>query len=899
MTRSIALALTLLTVPAFAGDDFAFWPGAEYDPAVPTFEAVLGHAPGDEITPPADVVRYFQALAAAVPGQVQLTEYATSWEGRPLIYAAVGSAEHIARLDDLRSAVQALADPRRTDAAAAKRLIADTPAAVWLAYAVHGNELSSTDAAMLTAYHLLASQDDPVVEKILAETVVFIDPLQNPDGRARFVHGFEAARGLAPDADPLSAEHVEPWPSGRVNHYLFDMNRDWIALTQPETRGRIAALLEWYPLVFVDLHEMGSNATYYFAPEAVPYNPHIAADQRSSLELFGRNNARWFDRYGIDYFTREVFDAFYPGYGASWPLYYGAVAMTYEQASSRGLVMRRRNGSELPYRETVRNHFVTSISTAEAAAENRERLLSDFYDYRASAVEAGKSGSERTYLLSGGGDPTTADKLAGVLVQQGIEVERARAGFTACGKTYPAGSYAVDLAQPAHRLIRTLLDPQVPMEEDFLAEQERRRAKDLDHEIYDITAWSLALMWNVELVACDRAVAGDFEPAGPETVRPGTLGGDGATVAYLVPWGTQAAARLLAGALRADLAVKTSDKAFRQAGREYPAGTLIFKVPDNPGDLAERLAELARDTGAEVVGTSDSWVDEGPNFGSMNVFDVPAPRIAIVWEAPASAYSAGNARFVVERLLDYPVSAVRGRTLAGADLRRFDVVILPEGAGRRYGSYEQVLGQRGADNLKEWVAEGGTLVVLGNAMGWAADPEVDLVAARRQDAFRETSDKEKKAGRSEAEGRTTVPGTLLADEAALATAVEPERQAPDSVPGALVKAAVDPDHWLAAGVTATVPVMVRGSDVYAPLTLDQGTNVAAYAGADELLLSGYLWSENRRQMAFKPFLLVQPRGRGFVVGFTEDPTFRAYMDGLNLLLANALFRAPAHARPVR
>ena len=902
MLRSIALALALLAVPAFAGDDFAFWPGADYDPAVPTFEQVLGHPPGGEITPPAGVVLYFDALAAVAPDRVRVTEYATSWEGRPLIYAAVGSKENIAHLDDLRSAMQALADPRRTDGAAAERWIAGTPAGVWLAYAVHGNEISSTDAAMLTAYHLLASRGDPVVEKILAETVVFIDPLQNPDGRERFVHGFEMARGLEPDADPLAAEHDEPWPSGRVNHYLFDMNRDWIALTQPETRGRVAALLEWYPLVFVDLHEMGSSSTYYFAPEAVPYNPHIAADQRASLEIFGRNNARWFDRFGVDYFTREVFDAFYPGYGASWPLYYGAVAMTYEQASARGLVMRRRDGSEFPYRETVRNHFVTSISTAEAAAENREKLLRDFYAYRRSAIEAGRG---RTYLLSGEGDPAAADKLAGVLVQQGVEVRRATAPFSACGEPYPAGSYAVPLAQPAHRLIRTLLDPQVPMEDDFLAEQERRRAKDLEHEIYDITAWSLALMYNLELRSCDRAIEGDFEAAGPATVRPGRLAGEGATVAYLVPWGSRAAARLLAGALRSGLEVKSSDKAFRQAGRDYPAGTLIFKVPGGPPDLDRRLAELARETGAEVVGTSDSWVDEGPNFGSGNVFDLPAPRIALAWNAPTRAYSAGNARFVVERQLGYPVTAIRTRTLAGADLSRYDVVVLPEEAAY-LGSYEQVLGERGAENLKRWVEAGGTLVALGNALRYAADPRFDLIAVRREDAYRQKTDEPKADETRESQSeedregkRPTVPGKLLADEAALAAAVEPERQPPDPVPGALVRAVVDGDHWLAAGLPETLHVMVRGRDLYTPIRLDQGTNVARFAAAEDLLAGGYLWRENRRQMAYKPFVVVQPRGRGFVVGFTEDPTFRAYLDGLNVVLANTLFRAPAHARPVR
>ena len=226
-----------------------------------------------------------------------------------------------------------------------------------------------------------------------------IDPTQNPDGRDRFVHNFEIAEGLEPNASPLAAEHNEPWPGGRTNHYYFDLNRDWISLNHPETLGRVKVLQEYFPPVFVDLHEMGSNTTYYFAPEAIPYNPHLARDQRESLQLFGKNNAKWFDRYGFSYFTREVFDAFYPGYGASWPSYYGSVAMTYEQASARGLVVRRSDESVMHFRDTVRHHFVASIATSETAAINREQLLADFYAYRQSAIEEGRSEEIRSYIL--------------------------------------------------------------------------------------------------------------------------------------------------------------------------------------------------------------------------------------------------------------------------------------------------------------------------------------------------------------------------------------------------------------------------------------------------------------------------------------------------------------------
>ncbi|MCX6619884.1 MAG: M14 family zinc carboxypeptidase, partial [Acidobacteria bacterium] len=405
-----------LSVCSFA----QMWPGAAYDPAIPTHHKLLGYEPGDRITSPSDIVRYAEALAAAAPGRVKLFDYGKSWEGRRLLYLAIGSEVNLRRLGEIKAGMARLADPRKTPESDARKLIASLPSIVWLSYGVHGNELSSPDAALFTAYHLLAARRDPVVSRILENTVVLIDPLQNPDGRARFLHSFEQAEGLEPDPYPLAAEHNEPWPSGRVNHYLFDLNRDWIAATQPEIRGQIRSLLEWFPLVYVDLHEMGRDATYFFAPEAVPFNPHLARDQVDDLALFGRNNAKWFDQFGFSYFTREIFDAFYPGYGASWPSYYGGIAMTYEQASARGLRMLRSDDSVLTFAETVRHHFVASISTCETAAANREKLLEHFYRYRRTAIEEGQQEPVREYILARAGDTSTVDKLADLLALHGV-----------------------------------------------------------------------------------------------------------------------------------------------------------------------------------------------------------------------------------------------------------------------------------------------------------------------------------------------------------------------------------------------------------------------------------------------------------------------------------------------
>jgi hypothetical protein len=886
LMRSMLLTVLLaLGVPVTAE---VMWPDTEYDASIPTVESVLGYTSGERITWSHDVRRYFEALKAAAPEQVMIEDMATTWEGRTLFYAAISSAENMARVADVQAGMHQLLDPD-TSSGEASGLIDDLPAVTWLAYGVHGNEISSSDAAMMTAYHLLAARGEQRVDDILAHSIVVLVPMQNPDGRDRFIHRFETALGLEPSSDRLSAEHNEPWPAGRTNHYLFDLNRDWFIRTQPETRGHADAVREWLPVAFVDLHEMGSDSTYYFAPEAVPFNPHLAGDQRASLQLFGRNNARWFDQFGIDYFTREVYDAFYPGYGASWPSYFGSVAMTYEQASSRGLVVRQYDGVEVPYEQTVRNHFLTSLATAETVATNREKLLQDFRDYQLSAVAEGKKENVKAFVIPAQADQDGVDRLGALLAAQGARVERANGDFKACGRQFGAGSLVINLDQPAKRMLRTLLDRDVPMDPDFVAEQERLHAKNLPDEMYDVTAWSMPMLFNLDSVSCERRVETSTTLVAAD-VMPKAAAPAKAAVAYVVPWGEQNAVRLLAMALRDGVAVKSSDRAFTLAGVEYPAGTLIIDVADNADDLHDSMTRYVSETRADVVSVSDSWVTEGPSFGSERVVRMNAPRIALAWDEPTSSYSAGNFRFVVERQFGYPVTPIRVADLDGADLSRYQVLVLPD----TWRGYAGALSVGGIETLKDWVRRGGVVVALGGATRTLAHPDVDLLPVSRE--YRITDDEDAEPAKDEREAR--VAGKAL-DAEGYASAIAMENADPAPIGGAMLRAAVDPDHWLGAGVAETLHVLSRSADAYTPLKLDEGVNVARYLGADELVASGHIWEKTRRQLAWKPFVMAAEYGRGQVIGFTQDPTVRAYQDGLHVLVANALFRSAAHARPVR
>ena len=882
-----------------AAQSFEYWPGAQYDPAIPTVEKVLGYTIGDRVAPPGDLVKYFDALAAAAPSRIKVFEYARSWENRRLIYAAIGSEANLKRVGEIKAAQLKLADPRKISPAEAQKLMTSLPAIISLSYGVHGNEISSPDAAMMTAYHLLASRNDKLVQAVLSNVIVLIDPIQNPDGRNRFVYNFEVNEGLEPDPNPSAAERAEPWPGGRANHYLFDMNRDWFAMTQPETRGRIKYLNEWLPLVYVDLHEMGTDSSYFFTPGAQPYNPNLTQDQIDQMKWFGQNNAKWFDQFGFTYFTREVFDEFYPGYGASWPWFYGAMGMTFENASVRGLIARRSDDSLYTFRESVRKHFVASIATCETAHLHHDGLLSSFYKYQQTAIEEGQRGNVKEYILPYSGDTSAVDKLGHLLATHGIEVKRATSAFKNSGKDYPAGSYVIGLAQPRKRFIRTLMDPDTPLKPDFIKEQERRRHKRLGDEIYDVTAWSLPMLYNIASVSCTETSSGSFEEVKPDTGAPAGKVSGKAEVAYLVPWGTQSAGRFLVAALRANLKILSVNKPFKQAGREFPSGSLILLVKHNPQGLHETMEKLAAASGVNATATNTSWVDEGVDFGSNNVTVLRKPTVAMLWDSPTSSISAGQTRFVLERQYGYPVTVIRAQSLAGADLNRFNVIIIPDSG---FGpGYNAAINPAAQDRLKAWVRGGGVIIGIGSAVSFLSSPSMSLLAVHQEGLARESASRPADAAKPQAgtgpaaagpQAAQTgpAPGKIFTKQEDFDKAILPESELPDPVQGVLVHASVDPELWITAGLPSSLYVLVNGRNIYTPIRQDKGINAVVFEAPDKLLAAGYIWEENRKQLAYKPVVLVQPEGRGAVVGFTADPNFRAYMDGLNVLFLNSIFR---------
>ncbi|MBA3298226.1 MAG: hypothetical protein H0U19_14970, partial [Acidobacteria bacterium] len=626
----------------------------------------------------------------------------------------------------------------------------------------------------------------------------------------------------------------------------------------------------------------------------------ITDQQKKLLDLFGRANAGAFDRQGFPYFVRDTYDAFYPGYGDSWPGFHGAVAMTFEQASPRGLSFAREDGTTLTYKQGVTQHFTAAVTTALTAARNRERMLKEFLEYRRSSVALGQKGT-REYLFAPTKDAARAHRLARLLARQGIQVKQAEEAVQVGSQSLPKGTYIVPLAQPAGRLVRNLLDPDVKMDEPFLKEQDRRRKARLNDQIYDVTAWSLPLMFDVDLVASDRVssvrtrdVRADEEMPVPVVAVPsGAIG-------FIMPWSAGAAA-MSVEALRQGIRITTLDETFTHAGRKYPLGTAFIRFAGNAEGTAASVQRLAQRHGAELVPVTESWTEEGTSLGSGRGGRLKSPRVLLAWDAPASSLSAGWARYVLEQRYGQRVSVVRASTLQNFDMKDYDVLVLPS------GSYS--FSDDGLRRVKDWIRNGGTLITMAESSRWAARDRVGLLSTdtlwRDGSPVKDTPDREGSGGTGSGGGSGTGGGGVggggakpekpdLTKPFDLDKAIQPEREAPENLAGAILRVVLYPYHWLTAGLDGDIQTAIEGTRVFAPLKLDAGTNVGAYAPADRLVAAGLVWKEAQPLLAQRAYLMHEPLGRGHVIAFAEDPNYRAYAEATQLLFINAVLLGAGH-----
>lgn len=878
---------TAVAAPPAKGDPGWLLPMPEVDadPAAPTLAQVVGHTWGADISSVSEIERYLQALAAAAPDRSRLTTYGRTIERRPLLHLVISSPENIARLDAIRAENLKLADPRTMSRDDARPLLDSLPAIVWMTYGVHGDEISSGDAAILTAYHLLADRREST-RQMLEKAVVVIDPMQNPDGRDRFVNFHREGRGVEPDAEPLAAERVQRWATGRHNHYIFDMNRDWFLQTQSESRDRVAAYLRWQPHVFIDAHEMGTNNEYYFDPPADPVLELITPRQRDWFARFAQHQGALFDGFGFLYTSREQYDGFYPGYGTTWPTLHGSIGILWEQAGSRGLVVDREDETKLHYHDGVRRHYVSGIATVETAAGRARELVRDFYEYRRSAVDLGREGPVRDFLLIPGETPARAAGLANLLVRNGIEVRRLAAPATVKARrdaetavkewTAPAGSYHVPVAQPAGRLARSLLDARFDMGEAFRERQLDRKRRRLDDEIYDVTAWSLPLTHGIRSLAVEGPAALASEPVAEPKAEGSVAGPEKARVGYLVAAEDEAAMIALGVLIREGFRAHVLDDAVAIGGRKFAKGTILLRTSENPDSLHGRIRGLASEGGLSVLGTDAGLVDDGTGLGGFRISWVKPPKVAMLVDRPASPF-VGHTWYLFDQVWRYPVARVPGGSIGNLDLTKYNVLILPD------GRYPGPLPDGFAGRLKGWVQSGGTLILVKGAAAWATEKSTGLLASRVVKKPIKTADEPD----PKADDKGDKPGV------AAEPRTEPDEESPDPVPGAFFRASVYDDHFVTFGSPAEILPLVNTDLILTPLKPADGRNLATFA-THELLAGGFCWPQTLELSAGKPMVVYQASGRGHIVAFADDPNHRAMSPVTQRFFLDAVFFGPGH-----
>ncbi len=907
----VALAAALALAPRLAAQNprFDFYARGPYRAEVPRPATLLGYEPGEFHTNYGNMERVVQAIAQAAPDRVRVMTYGRSEERRTLYLIAVSSPENIRRLDEIRAQTARLADPRTTAPADAQAIIQGLPATVWLNYANDGNESAAFEAAIQVLWQLAAS-NEPATLEILRNAVVLINPAHNPESHERFVAWYNAFGTGA--ADHAAIEHDAPWGmSTNNNHYQIDLNRDALALSQRETQAIARAVLAWHPQVFVDHH--GQLSQFYFPPWALPVNQNVPPQTARWTETFGRGNAAAFDRYGWQYFVRDIFDLYYTGYWDSWPALNGATGMTYETdgGGDMGFNWRRDDGSTATLRGAIAKHVTASLATAETAALSRVERLRDYYDFRRTGMEEARREPMKRIVLVPGNDPRRAAELVEILLRDGIEVSRTRAAFTAplahdylapagraVRQAFPAGSYVVELAQPQKRLARAILEPATALDREFVREQLARRARnarrgeDADHEgyqFYDITAWSLPYTFGIEAWWTeDTTAVGGEALALPEADDPaaelapvgGVAGGQRARSAYVFPNDRNGAGALAMALLTGGYRVAVATQPVRADGRVYPRGTFIVRIERNPESVHDSIGPWAARFGVEVTPVQSAYADSGAaGIGGREVASLRAPRILVaagdgVWETEYGALW-----YVLERVLRVPFTPVRVGAIGSLDnFDDYNVLIFPGGSAARY---ERELGESGIARLKGWIERGGTFIGWQGGARFAMRKNVNWTSVRIVGSDEDST----KADTTVARDTTLAPDQLPGPPLVPATADEGKK--PLEVPGAIFRATLDRSHWLTFGYERDqLPVMVSGDQFFRPSRA--GANPVAFTG-DSLLISGFEWPNNtERLLKNTAWAAVERHGTGNVVLFAHSPVYRLFWRSTYRLLENAM-----------
>ncbi len=920
-------------------EKFDFYTRGDYRQEVPRPQTILRFDVGDHHTTYAQMEKVIDEIARSAPDRVKIFDIGTTSEHRMQHLVAISSPENMARLDEIKTQIGRLADPRKVSAADAQAIAQNTPAIAWMAYTIHGNESASFETMMQVIYQLAAS-NEPATLDILKNTVVLVLTGENPDGHERFATWYNSV--ATGNADRNAIEHREPWSIyGRLNHYRFNLNRDTLAVTQKESRNMMKAYMEWNPQVAVDHH--GQPSQYFFPPVALPINPNLPQPMYNRwLDIYGRANAKAFDANKWDYYVRDIFDAFYPGYWDMYPSLNGAIGMTYETDGGgfKGLRWTRDDGSIVTFRSAIAKHYVASMTTLEVTAKNKIERIKDFYEFRAKGMSDHANSKIKRVVILPQSDRYKAAEMIEILNRMKIEVKVADSSFSsstahsyleknapAQSKSFPGGSYIVDLNQPQRILIKSILEQDTPQDKAFVDDNMRRfnrnqlrgksQAKE-EYGFYDLTAWSLPLSFGLEAYWTEETsnVSGTMVTAESlEKAKRGNVSGR-AQIAYVVPYETDSTAAMMMRLTQQGFRVAVATRQLNAAGRNWPAGTFVIRVTRNSDTIHDAVTKLAQELGVNVTAVNTGFSDEGDTgVGGEAVISLQAPKVAIIADEAIDPESYGSIWWTLERFgINFTPMAIN--SIRSGGLRNYNVLIIPDGSAGRYFS---AFGSGGVTTLKDWVSNGGTVVTARGGSVFAALKDVGLTSSKLvgsdddDDKVKSSEDKDDKKERETTPSPTPKTSSKTAESTSpefktdrtdglppslppIASPSANANKVPEALPGSIMRATVDRTTYLNYGVNQDeIPVLLASG--YFFRYSKEGANALVFDAKPKkpLTISGFVWEGNtERLLSGTAYVIDESMGRGHVILFAEDPFFRgltrsATRPFFNSILFNGVF----------
>ncbi len=852
----VAGLLLAVTAPLRAEPlDYFLVDGVSYDGAITTPDDALGHGLGDKPVRYEGMVRYLRGLADQ-SDRVTVETIGFSHEGRPILFFVVSSPENLARIDEIRQA--------HLERAASGAGGTDGPVVTWINYGVHGAESSGMDAAVPTLYHLAAAQG-PEIDETLENSVILITAIFNPDGHSRRVDHVERFSATVPVADPFHVQH-DLWIEARTNHYWFDLNRQWLLQSQPESKAWLAKWHYWKPNLTADYHEMGSDATYYFHPGTpTRRNPLIPDEARRLAGEIAQYHADFMDSEAKLYFSEELFDNFYIGKGSTYPQINGSVGFLFEAGAARGGVVESIDGDKT-YANNIRNHFRTSLTSIQGALDKREELLRFQQTFFRETASLAQNDREKGYVFAAPGDPSRLALFVDLLERHDVRVHALQSRLTVGGNTYePGEAYAVRLNQPQYRMIKGIFQTADEFEEAIF---------------YDVSGWTLPLAYGLTYNAVTSGLFGDsldtalgdpVDSAADLTPRYGAP--PRAPYGYMFDWGPYYAPRALYRLLDADLLVRA---AFEPVTVETAGGPVDFErgavfVPlenqemDRDG-IHALVSALAAEDGVEVHAvTSGLTPTPGRDLGARgSVQPLNKPTVLLLFDEGLSYYDTGEIWHLLDHRMRIPVVLQRQSDLRRADWSRYTHIML---AGGRVS-----LSKGTQERLDQWIREGGVLIAARQTAQWAQ--HTFLLSDKEKEAIAQREDAE--AAETDAPERYDYADLSL-------------KSAEHVIGGTIFASDLDISHPLGFGYRKRALASHRNTTLVLERPKNPVATVARYTA--EPRLSGYASDRRLGEIAGTPMAIAERHGAGAVVLFADNLAFRGTFLGTNKMLLNALFFA--------